>query len=82
MKRMYNLCKTEQSALRQRQIEDTLLSEMAVRRYEGISVSDLCQKSAIPRKAFYRYFSSKEGGTVRHAGPPADGVWHRSDPGQ
>ena len=59
--KMYKLCKTEQSALRQRQIEDALLSEMTVRRYEDITVSDLCQKLAIPRKAFYRYFNGEEG---------------------
>ena len=61
MKQMYKLCKTEQSALRQRQIEDALLAQMTVRRYEDITVSDLCQKLAIPRKAFYRYFDGKEG---------------------
>ena len=58
---MYKLCKTEQSARRQREIEQGLLSEMAVKRYEDISVSDLCTRLEIPRKAFYRYFSSKDG---------------------
>ena len=30
-------------------------------RFEEISVSDLCEQMNIPRKSFYRYFSSKEG---------------------
>ena len=58
---MYKLCKTEQSAARQRQLEDGLLQAMRVQRYEDISVSDLCDRMEIPRKSFYRYFSSKDG---------------------
>ena len=37
---MYKLCKTEQSARRQRQLEQGLLSMMASIQYEQISVSD------------------------------------------
>lgn len=58
---MYKLCKTEQSALRQRQMEEGLLNFMRTRRYEDISISDLCSHIGIPRKSFYRYFSSKDG---------------------
>lgn len=58
---MYKLCKTEQSAARQRQLELELLKAMSVRRYEEITVSDLCEQIGIPRKSFYRYFSGKEG---------------------
>lgn len=58
---MYKLCKNEQSANRQRQLEKGLLEAMLVSRYEDISVSDLCAKMDIPRKSFYRYFSSKDG---------------------
>ena len=58
---MYKLCKTEQSALRQRELEQGLLELMQQRRYEDISVSDLCIHLQIPRKSFYRYFSSKDG---------------------
>ena len=58
---MYKLCKTEQSASRQREIEQGLLQLMLTRRYEEISVSDLCEYMQIPRKSFYRYFSGKEG---------------------
>lgn len=58
---MYKLCKTEQSAARQRELEMGLLKAMETERYEDISVSDLCDQMQIPRKSFYRYFSSKDG---------------------
>lgn len=58
---MYKMCKTEQSAARQRELEEGLLRAMSVQQYEEISVSDLCQQIGIPRKAFYRYFSGKDG---------------------
>ena len=58
---MYKLCKTEQSAARQRQLEQGLLQAMRTQQYEEISISDLCDRLEIPRKSFYRYFSSKDG---------------------
>ncbi len=58
---MYKLCKTEQSANRQRELEQGLLAAMAVSHFDEISVSDLCDRLQIPRKSFYRYFSGKEG---------------------
>lgn len=58
---MYKLCKTEESAKRQRQLEMGLLAAMENAYYEEISISDLCNQMKIPRKSFYRYFSSKEG---------------------
>lgn len=58
---MYKQCRTEQSARRQQEIEEGLLSMMLQRRYEDVSVSDLCDRLGVPRKAFYRYFSGKEG---------------------
>ena len=58
---MYKLCKTEQSAQRQRQLEQGLLLAMKTKRYEEITISDLCDQMGIPRKSFYRYFSSKDG---------------------
>ena len=58
---MYKLCKTEQSAARQRQLEEGLLAAISKNRYDELSVSDLCTQLNIPRKSFYRYFSSKEG---------------------
>lgn len=58
---MYKLCKTEQSALRQRELEQGLLKAMMKQRFDEISVSDLCDDLNVPRKSFYRYFASKEG---------------------
>ena len=58
---MYKVCKTEQSAARQRELEEGLLALMLIRHYDEISVSDLCIQMNIPRKSFYRYFSGKEG---------------------
>ena len=58
---MYKLCKTEQSAARQRSLELGLLEAMGSRHYEQITVSDLCDGMQVPRKSFYRYFSGKDG---------------------
>lgn len=58
---MYKLCSTAQAVQRQRKMEQTLLQLMLRHRYEDISVSDLCEVMQIPRRAFYRYFSSKDG---------------------
>lgn len=58
---MYKLCKTEKSASRQRVLEQGLLKAMHRQRFDEISISDLCDGLDIPRKSFYRYFSSKEG---------------------
>ena len=58
---MYKLCKTEQSAQRQRQLEEGLQTVMLTKHFEEISVSDLCDQLQVPRKSFYRYFSSKDG---------------------
>lgn len=58
---MYKQCITEQAARRQREIEHSLLQCMTTIRYEDITISDLCRSMGIPRKAFYRYFSGKDG---------------------
>lgn len=58
---MYKRCQTEQSAIRQRELEQGLLEAMCKKHYDQISVSDLCDDMGIPRKAFYRYFSGKDG---------------------
>ena len=58
---MYKQCRTEQSAARQRELEQGLLEAMEEQLFADISVSDLCDRMGIPRKSFYRYFSSKEG---------------------
>ena len=58
---MYKLCKSEQSAARQHQLEQGLLEMMAAKRYDEISISELCDRMSIPRKSFYRYFNGKDG---------------------
>ena len=58
---VYKLCKTEQSAARQRQLELGLLEMMQAVPYQQISITDLCDRMHIPRKAFYRYFTDREG---------------------
>ena len=58
---LYKQCRTEQSAARQRELELGLMEVMKVQHYDEITVSSLCQRLQIPRKSFYRYFSSKEG---------------------
>ena len=58
---MYKSCQSEQASKRQRELEQGLLQLMLKRNYEDISVSELCDHLQIPRKAFYRYFSSKDG---------------------
>ena len=61
MKCVYKLCKSEQSATRQKRLEQGLLKAMLTQPYEEISISDLCDQMSIPRKSFYRYFSNKDG---------------------
>lgn len=58
---MYKICKTEQSAKRQRELSAGLLAAMANQSYNDISICDLCKEMNIPRKTFYRYFSGKDG---------------------
>ena len=57
---MYKLCKTEESAKRQREMELTLFECMKTTRYEDITVNNICECGGFPRKAFYRYFDNKE----------------------
>lgn len=57
---MYKLCKTEQSVKRQRVIENCLFDILRSKNYEDISVTEICERMNMPRKAFYRYFDSKD----------------------
>ena len=58
---MYKLCKTEQSAQRQRIIEKTLFSMMEKKNYSDITITEICASlNNMPRKTFYRYFDSKD----------------------
>ena len=58
---MYKYCATEESAQRQRQLEQCLLELMLTENYPQITISHICDRAGISRKSFYRYFSSKEG---------------------
>lgn len=57
---MYRHCTTEETARRQRQLEQCLLHAMERKRYADISVRALCQDAGISRMAFYQYFDSKD----------------------
>ena len=58
---MHKNCFTEESASRQKQLEDQLLKNMLLKPYDHVSVSDLCEQCGISRKSFYRYFGNKDG---------------------
>jgi len=58
---MYKRCITEQSARRQRELEQGLLNAMLSHGYESVNISELCDELGVPRKSFYRYFNGKEG---------------------
>ena len=58
---MYKHCTTEESAQRQRQLEQCLLKLMADIPYSAITIGQICQPANISRKSFYRYFDSKDG---------------------
>lgn len=57
---MYKLCKTEQSVRRQREIENCLFEIMKDKKFDEITITELCERMSMPRKAFYRYFDSKD----------------------
>lgn len=62
---MYKHCNTKEAAERQLRLEKCLLDNLKTRRYDEISVSELCEQVGISRKSFYYYFGSKDG--VLHA---------------
>ena len=58
---MYKLCQTEEAAARQRELENGLLEYMKTIPYRDVTISGFCTHMNIPRKAFYRYFNTREG---------------------
>lgn len=58
---MYKHCNTEESAHRQRQLEQCLLELMTDSPYSNITIGQVCDLAGISRKSFYRYFDSKDG---------------------
>lgn len=57
---MYKICKTEKSIERQKLFQTTLLSMMEKQKFQTITVTSLCKKMGVPRKAFYRYYDALE----------------------
>ena len=57
---MYKHCNTEESAHRQRQLEQCLLELMADTPYTGITIGQICKQAGVSRKSFYRYFDAKD----------------------
>lgn len=53
---MPKICVTEQSARRQRWIENGLLELMLAKPIDQISVAELCRSLELSRRSFYRYF--------------------------
>ncbi len=58
---MYKECLTTHAIERQRALEKGFQEILLTKSYDDLSVSDFCSALNIPRKAFYRYFSNKEG---------------------
>ena len=58
---MYKDCITEESARRQRQLEQCLMELMLTTEYNQITISHISDRAGISRKSFYRYFNSKDG---------------------
>ena len=57
---MAKQCATEKTAVRQRWIENGLPELMQERRFDEITVTDLCLHLALSRRSFYRYFHDLE----------------------
>lgn len=57
---MYKVCKTQQSAERQRHIVRCLMEMLCEKQFDDITVQALCRRAEIPRKTFYRYFDDKD----------------------
>ncbi len=57
---MYKTCHTEESARRQRELEQGLLDMLHNQPYDKITLTELCRQLNIPRKTFYRYFPTKD----------------------
>jgi len=57
---MAKICTTEKTARRQEWIEAGLLELMQQKRFEDITVTDLCSRLKLARRSFYRYFQDLE----------------------
>ena len=57
---MARQAKTDCALQRRQLFEDSFLHLLRTRRYSEISVKEICDHAAIPRRTFYHYFESKE----------------------
>ena len=57
---MAKVCTNEKTASRQRWIENGLLELMQERKFEKITVTELCLHLNLSRRSFYRYFRDLE----------------------
>lgn len=57
---MAKICTNEKTSARQRWIENGLLELMQERKFEDITVTDLCGHLELSRRSFYRYFRDLE----------------------
>lgn len=56
---MYKLCVTEKSARNQVALEQAFLRLSLSRRYDDITITDICQEAGLSRKVYYRLFENK-----------------------
>ena len=56
---MYTLCVTEKTAQQQQIFEQTFLQMMLESYYDEITISDLCRRSGLSRKIFYRLYEKR-----------------------
>lgn len=57
---MAKQCQSERTVQRHSALETSLLRLMRSKTFAEISVKDICQDAAIPRRTFYHYFTGKE----------------------
>lgn len=56
---MYSQCVSEKSAAQQRRFEAAMQELMAEKLFETVSISELCRKTGLSRKTFYRLYDTK-----------------------
>ena len=57
---MAKKCQSEHTAQRHAALQQSLLALLHNQSFQDISVKDICQHAAIPRRTFYHYFNGKE----------------------
>lgn len=57
---MYHICRSEHAEERQRLIARTFLRLLKNQEFHAIQITALCEAAGIPRKAFYRFFDTRE----------------------